>query len=89
MTNNHHLLQYLIINSRILISTVEESKDSLQVSVACSDIGNYVKFGGYQAKKLIDDFGGKTVVMGVLGHENSDVRFQALAAVQKIMLNSF
>lgn len=39
--------------------------------------------------RVLEESGGKRVVMELMSHENSDVRYQALAAVQKIMMNSF
>jgi V-type H+-transporting ATPase subunit H len=37
----------------------------------------------------LNDLGGKTAVMALMAHENSDVRYQALAAVQKLMAGAW
>ena len=38
--------------------------------------------------RVLEETGGKAVVMELMSHENPDVRYQALTAVQKIMMNS-
>ena len=70
---------------RRLIELLNTSRDPLVLAVACSDIGKFVKYGGDRAKKMVSDLNGKTRVMTLMTHENPDVRYQALIAVQYIM----
>ncbi|KAL7751310.1 H(+)-transporting V1 sector ATPase subunit H [Sorochytrium milnesiophthora] len=79
--NNHELLKIL---SRVLVT----SNEPLVLCVAAHDIGQYVKY--YPAgKKLLQDIGTKQRIMELMGHEDGDVRYQALIAVQKYMANSW
>ncbi|KAI0646800.1 ATPase V1 complex subunit H [Trametes meyenii] len=69
---------------KILIRLLNESNDSTVLAVASHDIGQYVKH--YErGKKILTDLGGKTRVMELLSHQNSDVRYQALISVQRLV----
>ncbi|WVW80811.1 hypothetical protein I302_102800 [Kwoniella bestiolae CBS 10118] len=70
---------------RRLIELLVTSKDPLVLAVALHDIGQFIKWGGDKSKKTIDNFNGKTKVMELMGHENADVRYQALMTVQRLM----
>lgn len=70
---------------RRLVELLNNSREPLVLAVACSDIGKFVKYGGDRAKKLVTELNGKTRVMHLMTHENPDVRYQALMAVQQIM----
>ncbi|WVQ63352.1 uncharacterized protein L199_001504 [Kwoniella botswanensis] len=70
---------------RRLIELLTTSKDPLVLAVALHDIGQFIKWGGDKSKKTIDNFNGKTKVMELMGHENADVRYQALMTVQRLM----
>ncbi|WRT70736.1 uncharacterized protein IL334_007734 [Kwoniella shivajii] len=70
---------------RRLVELVTTSKDPLVLAVAVHDIGQFVKWGGDKSKRTIDNFNGKTKVMELMGHENADVRYQALMTVQRLM----
>ena len=37
----------------------------------------------------VDDLGGKTLVMNLVNHGNSEVRMQALLAIQKMMVQNW
>jgi V-type H+-transporting ATPase subunit H len=65
-----------------------ESKDPKVLAVAASDVGQYVKFCP-MGKKYLSLIGGKTAVMQLMAHENADVRYHALIAVQKAMTNAW
>lgn len=87
--NDHELLKYFIfINNRLLTKILLESKDPKVLAVAASDVGQYVKFYS-QGKKYLTLVGGKTAVMQLMAHENTDVRYHALLAVQKCMTNAW
>lgn len=77
-------LEMLRLLSRILAT----STDAKVLAVACHDIGQYVK--AYAAgRKYVQELGAKQSIMHLMAHENSDVRFQALTAVQKYMTNAW
>ncbi|KAI9067067.1 ATPase V1 complex subunit H [Trametes sanguinea] len=69
---------------KILIRLLNESNDPTVLAVASHDIGQYVKH--YErGKKILTDLGGKTRVMELMSHPNSDVRYQALISVQRLV----
>ncbi|XP_057665610.1 V-type proton ATPase subunit H isoform X1 [Diorhabda carinulata] len=73
---------------RILIHLLETSKDPLVLSVASFDIGEYVRHYP-RGKHIIEQLGGKQLVMHLLGHEDPNVRYEALLAVQKLMVHNW
>ncbi|XP_076661297.1 V-type proton ATPase subunit VhaSFD isoform X2 [Halictus rubicundus] len=73
---------------RILIHLLEGSKDPLVLSVASFDIGEYVRHYP-RGKHIIEQLGGKQRVMQLLGHEDPNVRYEALLAVQKLMVHNW
>ena len=38
---------------------------------------------------VLEQLGGKTMVMGLLAHEDPNVRYEALLAVQKLMVHNW
>ncbi|GJQ73548.1 VhaSFD [Trypoxylus dichotomus] len=73
---------------RILIHHLETSKDPLVLSVASFDIGEYVRHYP-RGKHIIEQLGGKQLVMQLLAHEDPNVRYEALLAVQKLMVHNW
>nr|QCX41892.1 V-type proton ATPase subunit H [Coleomegilla maculata]QCX41893.1 V-type proton ATPase subunit H [Coleomegilla maculata] len=73
---------------RILIHLLETSKDALVLSVASFDIGEYVRHYP-RGKTVIEQLGGKQLVMQLLAHEDPNVRYEALLAVQKLMVHNW
>jgi V-type H+-transporting ATPase subunit H len=73
---------------RILIHLLETSKDPLVLSVASFDIGEYVRHYP-RGKHIIEQLGGKQLVMHLLAHEDPNVRYEALLAVQKLMVHNW
>jgi len=73
---------------RILITLLESTREPLVLSVACFDLGEYVRH--YQrGKHVLEQLGGKTMVMALLSHDDSNVRYEALLAVQKLMVHNW
>ncbi|KAK9680773.1 H(+)-transporting V1 sector ATPase subunit H [Basidiobolus ranarum] len=68
-----------------LLST---STDPVVLAVASHDIGQYVKHY-VNGKKVVQEIGAKHRIMELMAHENPDVRYQALLAVQKLMVNAW
>merc|ERR1719492_679982 len=86
--NAHHLNDRNYELLKILIQLLETSKDPLVLSVACFDLGEYVRH--YQrGKHVLEQLGGKTMVMTLLGHADPNVRYEALLAVQKLMVHNW
>jgi len=73
---------------KMLINLLETSKENLVLSVACYDLGEYVRHYG-RGKHVLEQLGGKTLVMSLLGHTDPNVRYEALLAVQKLMVHNW
>lgn len=73
---------------RILIHLLDTSKDPLVLSVASYDIGEYVRHYP-RGKHVIEQLNGKQLVMQLLAHEDPNVRYEALLAVQKLMVHNW
>ncbi|KAJ3231467.1 H(+)-transporting V1 sector ATPase subunit H [Chytriomyces hyalinus] len=73
---------------RCLGRLIAANSSTLVLSVAAHDIGQYVKYCP-AGKKFVQENGTKTQIMQLMTHEDSDVRYQALIAVQKLMANSW
>ncbi|KAI0797738.1 ATPase V1 complex subunit H [Abortiporus biennis] len=69
---------------KVLIQLLKESSDPVVLAVAAHDLGQYVKH--YErGKKILTDLGAKTRVMELMSHQDSDVRYQALLSVQRLV----
>ncbi|KAK4310428.1 hypothetical protein Pmani_018012 [Petrolisthes manimaculis] len=73
---------------KILIHLLESSKDNLVLSVACHDIGEYTRHYS-RGKRVLEQLGGKQSVMQHLTHQDPSVRYEALLAVQKLMVHNW
>lgn len=73
---------------KILISLMESSTDPLVLSVACHDIGQYARHYA-RGKKVLEQLDGKQCVMTHLSHSDPNVRYEALLAVQKLMVHNW
>nr|CAG4645453.1 EOG090X044C [Lynceus sp. MCZ IZ 141354] len=73
---------------KILIHLLETSRDPLVLSVASYDVGEFVRHYP-RGKTIIEQLGGKTLVMQLLAHEDPNVRYEALLAVQKLMVHNW
>ncbi|CAO3694994.1 unnamed protein product [Rhizopus stolonifer] len=76
--NNYQLL-------RILARLLSTSSSALVLSVGASDIGYYIKFASKAGKNMLQEVGAKRRIMELMTHEDQEVRYQALLAVQKYM----
>ncbi|XP_018904009.1 V-type proton ATPase subunit H isoform X1 [Bemisia tabaci] len=73
---------------RCLVHLLDTSKDALVLSVASFDVGEYVRHYP-RGKHVIEQLGGKQLVMQLLSHEDPNVRYEALLAVQKLMVHNW
>jgi len=73
---------------KILLSLLETAGDPLVLCVACFDLGEYVRHY-MRGKHVLEQLGGKTLVMSLLSHTDPNVRYEALLAVQKLMVHNW
>ncbi|XP_071503117.1 V-type proton ATPase subunit H-like [Diadema antillarum] len=73
---------------KILTRLLESSKDPLILCVSAHDIGEYVRHYP-RGKHVIEQLGGKHLVMQYMAHEDPNVRYEALLAVQKLMVHNW
>jgi len=73
---------------RLLVSILEESQNPTAIAVASHDMGEYVRYYP-RGKRMVEQLGAKELVMGLVDHGNSDVRMQALLAIQKMMVQNW
>eukprot|EP00794_Sanderia_malayensis_P011881 gene11881-13114_t len=79
--NNYELL-------RILVKLLEYSTDPLILAVACHDLGEFVRLYP-RGKPAFDALGGKELIMMRMTNEDANVRYEALLAVQKMMVHNW
>ncbi|VDM18061.1 unnamed protein product [Hydatigera taeniaeformis] len=79
--NNYELL-------KMLVYLMESSTETVILSVAAHDVGEFVRHYP-RGKQVIDQLGGKQVVMSLLQHHDPSVRYNALLALQKIMVHNW
>jgi len=73
---------------KILIRILDSSSDALVLCVAAHDIGEYVRHYP-RGKNILEQYHGKQAVMKLLSAEDPNVRYHALLAVQKLMVNNW
>uniref|UniRef100_A0A6I8RWV4 V-type proton ATPase subunit H n=1 Tax=Xenopus tropicalis TaxID=8364 RepID=A0A6I8RWV4_XENTR len=72
----------------ILTKLLEVSDDPQVLAVAAHDIGEYVRHYP-RGKRVIEQLDGKQLVMNHMHHEDQQVRYNALLAVQKLMVHNW
>ncbi|CEP16084.1 hypothetical protein [Parasitella parasitica] len=70
---------------RTLARLLSTSASPLVLSIAASDIGYYVKHSSKAGRNILQEIGAKQRIMELMTHEDQEVRYQALLAVQKYM----
>jgi V-type H+-transporting ATPase subunit H len=88
----------------MLLRLLEQSKEPLVLCVAAHDIGEYVRHYPHGKKyvkslfnlsfatryfRAIDKLGGKVIIMRLLENPDSNVRYQGLLCVQKLMVHNW
>ncbi|XP_071804239.1 V-type proton ATPase subunit H-like isoform X2 [Asterias amurensis] len=73
---------------KILTRLLETSKDPLVLCVSAHDIGEYVRHYP-RGKNVVEQLGCKHLVMSYMTHEDPNVRYEALLAVQKLMVHNW
>jgi len=79
--NNYELL-------RVLVKLLQFSTDAIILAVACHDLGEFVRLYP-RGKPIFDALGGKELIMRRMSHEDPQVRYEALLAVQKLMVHNW
>ncbi|VUZ52954.1 unnamed protein product [Hymenolepis diminuta] len=79
--NNYELL-------RMLIYLLEYSTDPEILSIASHDVGEFVSHYP-RGKQVVDKLNAKPLVMTLLQHNDASVRYNALLALQKIMVHNW
>ena len=59
-----------------------------QLKVACHDLGEYVRYYA-RGKQVLESLGIKSHIMRLMAHSNKHVKYAALTAVQKIMVQNW
>ncbi|CCD70812.1 putative V-type proton ATPase subunit H 1 [Caenorhabditis elegans] len=73
---------------KLLVAMLEKSNDPLVLCVAAHDIGEFVRY--YPRGKLkVEQLGGKEAMMRLLTVKDPNVRYHALLAAQKLMINNW
>ncbi|KAI9356848.1 armadillo-type protein [Pilaira anomala] len=83
--NAHKLEEHNYQLLKQLARLLSTSTSPLVLSIAASDIGYYVKFATKAGKNVLQEIGAKQRIMELMTHEDQEVRYQALLAVQKYM----
>uniref|UniRef100_A0A8C7KV73 V-type proton ATPase subunit H n=1 Tax=Oncorhynchus kisutch TaxID=8019 RepID=A0A8C7KV73_ONCKI len=73
---------------KILTRLLEVSDDPQVIAVAAHDVGEYVRHYP-RGKRVIEQLGGKQLVMNHMHHDDQLVRYNALLAVQKLMVHNW
>ena len=73
----------------MLIKLLEKQNDATTVAIAAHDLGEYVRHCP-RGRSIIDQLGGKHLLMHHLQtHTDASVRYEALVAVQKLMVHNW
>ncbi|CAL2042895.1 CBN-VHA-18 protein [Caenorhabditis brenneri] len=84
--NAHRLTENRQELLKLLIAMLEKSDDPLVLCVAAHDIGEFVRFHP-RGKLQVEELGGKEALMRLLTVKDPNVRYHALLAAQKLMIN--
>lgn len=79
--------KYLLLTKlcAILESTASETTE---LQVACHDLGEYTRYYA-RGKAVLEKLGIKSAIMRLMAHKDKMVKYQALLAVQKIMVQNW
>ncbi|KAI7889805.1 armadillo-type protein [Mucor mucedo] len=83
--NAHKLEEHNYQLLKMLARLLSSSNNPLVLAIGASDIGYYVKFASKAGKNVLQEIGAKQRIMELMTHEDQEVRYQALLAVQKYM----
>lgn len=78
--NNFFLIKMLIEYLK------NENTSSLFLEIVLNDLGEYVRYYS-RGKNVIEQLDGKTIIMSMLSHQDTNVKHQALLCIQKLMVH--
>ncbi|GAM26531.1 hypothetical protein SAMD00019534_097060 [Acytostelium subglobosum LB1] len=78
---SHSVLKFLHL-------ILQKSDNPLHLSVACFDLGEFVRFHP-RGKQIVEALGIKKDIMALMTNPNEDVKKNALFALQKMMINNW
>lgn len=64
------------------------SSEPVELQVACHDLGEYTRYYA-RGKAVLENLGIKSHIMRLMAHKDKLVKYQALLAVQKIMVQNW
>jgi len=73
---------------KMLVKLLQSSTDPLIQAVACHDLGEFIRHYP-RAKPAFDALGCKTLIMERMAHDDQQVKYEALLAVQKLMVHNW
>ncbi|XP_057308617.1 V-type proton ATPase subunit H-like [Hydractinia symbiolongicarpus] len=73
---------------KVLVKLLEYSTDPLIQAVACHDLGEFIRHYP-RARPAFDALGCKELVMLRMTHEDEQVKYEALLAVQKLLVHNW
>lgn len=76
--------QILVLLQKIL----QLSTDPLSLSVACFDVGEFVRFHP-RGRSIVQQMGIKIDIMKLMAHQDAEVKKQALFSIQKTMVHNW
>ena len=80
---------YLHFQTKKRLILLTTSSDDEVVSIACHDIGEFIRFYP-QGKSIVKRFGGRSAIIKVIfQHDNETVKHQALICFSKLLINNW
>jgi len=73
---------------KLLVKLLQLSPDPLIQSIACHDLGEFIRHYP-RARPAFDTLGCKELIMARMAHEDSNVKYEALLAVQKLLVHNW
>lgn len=72
----------------VLLDLIKNSGNAKVLSIACYDLGEFVRFHP-RGRRVLAKLGGKVDIMKLLGHADEEVQKHALLCVQKMMVHNW
>jgi len=79
--DNFHILS-------VLLNLIRTSQDPKVLSIACHDLGEFVRFHP-RGRRVLASLEGKVDIMKLMAHPNEEVQKHALLCVQKMMVHNW
>jgi len=73
---------------KLLVRLLQHSPDPLIQAIACHDLGEFIRHYP-RARPAFDQLGCKELIMARMAHEDPNVKYEALLAVQKLLVHNW